>query len=78
MAHLVDMLTEPTDLVVDGFMGSGTTGVACVRLGRRFIGIEIDPGYFKIAVARIEKEISQRDGRGPLIEASLLEASRGS
>ena len=36
-------------------MGSGTTGVACVQTGRRFIGIEIDQGYFDIARARIEK-----------------------
>jgi len=36
-------------------MGSGTTGVACVQTGRSFIGIEIDPGYFDIAKARIEK-----------------------
>ena len=35
------------------FMGSGTTGVACVRTGRRFIGIEIDPTYFAIAQRRI-------------------------
>jgi DNA modification methylase len=34
-------------------MGSGTTGVACVRMGRRFIGIELDPGYFQIAQKRI-------------------------
>ena len=40
--------------VVDPFMGSGTTGVACVQTGRRFIGIEIERRYFDIAVARIE------------------------
>jgi site-specific DNA-methyltransferase (adenine-specific) len=39
--------------VLDPFMGSGTTGVACVRTGRRFIGVEIDPGYFAIAQRRI-------------------------
>jgi DNA modification methylase len=44
---------EPTN-VLDPFMGSGTTGVACVQLNRNFIGIEIDPGYFKIAKRRIE------------------------
>ena len=41
--------------VLDPFMGSGTTGVACVKTGRRFIGIEIDPGYFDIAVKRISE-----------------------
>ena len=40
--------------VLDPFMGSGTTGVACVRTGRNFIGIEIDPDYFKIAERRIK------------------------
>mgnify|MGYP007100107099 CR=1 FL=1 len=40
--------------VLDPFMGSGTTGIACLKTGRNFIGIEIDPGYFKIAKKRIE------------------------
>ena len=40
--------------VIDPFMGSGTTGVACARLGLRFTGIEIDPGYFDLACARIQ------------------------
>jgi site-specific DNA-methyltransferase (adenine-specific) len=39
--------------ILDPFMGSGTTGVAAIQLGRKFIGIEIDPGYFKIAHRRI-------------------------
>ena len=41
--------------ILDPFMGSGTTGVACVQTGRKFIGIEIDPGYFEIAKRRIEQ-----------------------
>ena len=41
------------ETVLDPFMGSGTTGVACVQTGRKFIGIEIDPGYFEIAKKRI-------------------------
>ena len=48
------------DLVLDPYMGSGTTGVACARLGRRFIGIEIEPRYFNIACRRIEE--AQRQG----------------
>ena len=44
---------------LDAYMGSGTTGVACVRLGRRFIGIEIDPGYFAIAKRRIQDELKK-------------------
>ena len=40
--------------VIDPFMGSGTTGVACMNLGRKFVGIEIEPKYFDIACERIE------------------------
>jgi DNA modification methylase len=40
-------------------MGSGTTGVACVRLGRRFIGIELEPKYFAIAKRRIQDELKK-------------------
>lgn len=54
MLYLVEKATMPGATVLDPFMGSGTTGVACVQTGRRFIGIEIDPGYFEIAVKRIE------------------------
>lgn len=43
------------DLVLDPFMGSGTTGVVCIKTGRKFIGIEIDETYFKIAQERIAK-----------------------
>jgi site-specific DNA-methyltransferase (adenine-specific) len=42
------------DTVIDPFLGSGTTGVACMNLGRKFIGIEIEPKYFDIACRRIE------------------------
>lgn len=47
--------------IVDPFMGSGTTGVACAKLGRRFIGIEIEPRYFDIACRRIEEAYRQPD-----------------
>ena len=47
--------------VLDPFMGSGTTGVACVKTGRKFIGIELDRGYFDISVKRIEKALKERD-----------------
>jgi site-specific DNA-methyltransferase (adenine-specific) len=42
-------------IILDPFMGSGTTGVACMNLGRKFIGIEIEPKYFEIACERIEQ-----------------------
>lgn len=45
--------------VIDPFMGSGTTGVACAQLGRKFIGIEIEPKYFDIACRRIEQAYAQ-------------------
>lgn len=48
-------------IILDPFMGSGTTGVACVRLGRAFVGIEIDEGYFEIACERIRKALAQPD-----------------
>ena len=54
MLWLVERASLPGMTVLDPFMGSGTTGVACVQTGRNFIGIEIDPGYFEIAKARIE------------------------
>jgi DNA modification methylase len=44
--------------ILDPFMGSGTTGVACIREGRRFIGVEIDPGYFDVACRRIAAEVA--------------------
>ena len=46
--------TVPDETVLDPFMGSGTTGVACVRLDRRFIGIELDEEYFNLACERIQ------------------------
>lgn len=52
-AYLVRCFTRPGDTILDPFMGSGTTGVACVQTGRNFIGMEIDPGYFAIAQKRI-------------------------
>ena len=49
------------ETILDPFMGSGTTGVACVNLGRKFIGIERDPGYFDICVKRITDAHRQAD-----------------
>ena len=59
IATIVKTVAAVDGVVLDPFMGSGTTGVACVREGRRFIGIEIDPGYFDIACERIRKEMAQ-------------------
>ncbi|KRA00262.1 hypothetical protein ASD64_01425 [Mesorhizobium sp. Root157] len=55
--------------ILDPFMGSGTTGVACVKAGRTFVGIEREPSYFDIACRRIQKAVDQPDmfvaARGP-------------
>lgn len=56
MLELVELFTDPGDLILDPFCGSGTTGVACLRLGRRFIGIEKDAGFARIAQERLEAE----------------------
>ena len=48
------------DVVLDPFMGSGTTGIACEQLGRNFVGIEIDEHYFNIAKERIENNNQQK------------------
>lgn len=53
MVEIVEDFTDPGDLVLDAFAGSGTTGVACLRLGRLFIGIERDAAYFEIACRRM-------------------------
>jgi len=53
MSWLVRLVSKEGDTVLDPFMGSGTTGVACKNLNRNFIGIELDPEYFKIAEKRI-------------------------
>lgn len=55
------LLRKVPGLILDPFMGSGTTGVAAVQMGRDFIGIELDPGYFDIACRRIEEAQKQAD-----------------
>ena len=55
LEHLVNTYTNPGQVVLDNCMGSGSTGVACVNTGRRFVGMEIDKGYFDVAVNRIAK-----------------------
>jgi site-specific DNA-methyltransferase (adenine-specific) len=57
----VAKFTDPGETILDPFMGSGTTGVACAKLGRRFIGIEKDPRYFDLACRRITDACRQAD-----------------
>ncbi|OQB01609.1 MAG: Modification methylase DpnIIB [Parcubacteria group bacterium ADurb.Bin216] len=54
MEYLVKLVSREGQVVLDPFMGSGTTGMACKRLGREFIGIEMMPDYMEIAKARID------------------------
>ena len=55
MLYLIKTYTNKGETVLDNCMGSGTTGVACVQLGRNFIGIELDKGYFDMASRRINE-----------------------
>lgn len=61
MKFVVRWWSEPEEFILDPFMGSGTTGVAAVKLSRRFTGIEIEPRYFDIACRRIEAALKQPD-----------------
>lgn len=58
---IIESSCPPDGIILDPFMGSGTTGVAAVKLGRRFIGIEIEPKYYKIAKRRITEALRQPD-----------------
>ena len=74
MLELVRLFTDPGETILDPFAGSGTTGVAALRLGRRFVGIERDPKYFDIAVERLRAEESgstyaaRKVGQGALFD----------
>lgn len=56
--NMIQTGSSENDVILDPFMGCGTTGVACIQTGRKFIGIEKDPEYFEMAVKRIERELS--------------------
>jgi len=56
MLELVRLFSDPGEIVWDPYCGSGTTGVACLRLGRRFLGHEMQPHYAEIAAERLEAE----------------------
>ena len=73
MEYLIKTYTNSGDTVLDNTMGSGSTGVAAIKCGREFIGIEMDSEYYKIAKERIEstvpvQEVAQ-DPQNPLLEA---------
>ena len=60
-AEILNDFTISSETILDPFMGSGTTGVACARLGRSFIGIEQDPKWFDLSCRRIEQAYKQPD-----------------
>jgi hypothetical protein len=64
-----------TDSILDPFMGSGTTGVAAIQAGKRFIGIEQDPVYFEYACRRIAEAISHADAAKTRLHPTRVEAS---
>ena len=55
LIDLINELSDKNDLILDCFMGSGSTGVACVATNRNFIGIELDDHYFEVAEKRINE-----------------------
>jgi DNA modification methylase len=57
VSRLVMLLTDPGDLVLDPFLGSGTTAVACKQLGRTCIGIEKSEAYLAMAIKRLQQEV---------------------
>lgn len=61
MQELVMLFADPGDLIADPFMGSGTTGVAAVMGGRRFVGIEVSERYFDVACRRIQSALGRPD-----------------
>lgn len=60
MERIIEDFTQPGDVVLDAFCGEGTTLEACVRLGRRVIGCELDPKYYQAAVRRVQAAREQR------------------
>jgi site-specific DNA-methyltransferase (adenine-specific) len=61
VALMSDLVRQTSGIVLDPFMGSGTTGVACAKLGREFVGIEVNEAYFDISRRRVEEAYKQAD-----------------
>jgi site-specific DNA-methyltransferase (adenine-specific) len=67
MEFYINNSTNENDVVLDPFMGSGTTGVACKNLNRRFIGIEMQEDYFNIASERVEEKRKEKEIEAPTL-----------
>lgn len=68
MKWCLEIISKPGDTIFDPFMGSGSTAIACIATGRKFIGCEIDPTYFTVAQKRIE----EAQGVGSLFDPKTL------
>jgi site-specific DNA-methyltransferase (adenine-specific) len=75
LEHILTASTRPGAIVRDDFMGGGSTGIACIRTGRKFVGIEKDASYFDAARQRLENEL--RQGRLPFAPNTADMASGG-
>lgn len=60
-AHFMRLHTQVGDVVLDPFMGGGSSGVAAAKMGRKFIGIELDQRWFELSVRRISEALKQPD-----------------
>lgn len=69
---LVERAAEDGESVCDPFMGSGTTGVACARLNRKFIGVEREPKYFEIAKTRIQEALGMEVKRNGVTQKRMF------
>lgn len=77
MEYLVRLVTPPNGIVLDPFMGSGSTGKACVKEGFRFTGIDLEEDYFEIAKARIVHEASKPQVQDLFTEVAKKKVKRG-
>lgn len=74
-AHFLRLHTQEGDLVLDPFMGHGWVGEACIRLGRRFLGIEIDPIFFEKACSRLRCISMEKRSELPIDVPSVVDSS---
>jgi len=74
MEEIIQRHTNEGQIVLDPFMGSGTTGEACINLDRNFYGIELDKAYFSGSELRIQEAICKKQGI-PMIKPEILDAS---
>ena len=81
LEYLISTYTNPGMTVLDNCMGSGSTGVACINTGRKFIGMELDHGYFEVAKQRIEEAQAQAglawNTRVPILSEREMEMLEG-